>query len=167
MAKLYDEDGIDGPFERAMARADRKPRPRCACGRARRKAAAKCQRCLDADRAAAKASEPAQRWAKDWRAIDHQVAFIDGRVYVTPLVLTAIGPELSGPDIHYLEIDNGRWSRFVELADWKLADRAGARDEKLRWLLRAIARSCYCTSFPETGCDFCNGYRLPDGATPP
>lgn len=165
MAKLEDEDGIDGPFERAMARADRKPRPRCACGRARRKAAAKCQRCLDADRAAAKASEPAQRWAKDWRAIDHQVAFIDGRVYVTPLILRDGAPPELGAEIHYLEIDAGRWSRFVELSDWKLAPPM-ARAGKLGERLRAIARSCYCVSFPETGCDFCNGTRLPDGATP-
>lgn len=129
-------------------------RARCACGRARRAAAEKCQRCLDTDRAAAIAAEPARLYARDWRRLGYLCAIIDGAVHLSVrLAGGAIHDE-----VHVLPIDAGRWSRVVELADWT----TGVDARRLE-LLRAIARDCYCVSFPETGCDFCNGIRLPDG----
>jgi hypothetical protein len=148
MSKLTDEDGIDGPFERAMARI---PRPRCACGRARRKAAAKCQRCLDADHAAVLAAEPKTRWAREWRRLGFLCAIFDGAAHLVERVNGDIGDRM-----YVLPIDGGRWSRVTELADWT--------ETATTSRLHAIARDCYCSSFPDAGCDFCNGTRLPDGA---
>jgi hypothetical protein len=127
------------------------PRPRCSCGRARRNAAAKCQLCLDADDAARKASEPPRTWARDWRRSGFLCAMFDGYAHVVERVNGDIGER-----VYVLPINGGRWSSVVALAQWPT--------ELTSKRIRAIARDCYCSSFPDTGCDFCNGVRLPDGA---
>lgn len=127
------------------------PRPRCSCGRARRKAAAECQRCLDATTAAVKAAEPPRMWARDWRRAGFLCAIVDGCVHVVERVNGDVGER-----VHVQPINGGRWSSVVDLAQWPT--------ELTSKRVRAIARDCYCSTFPDTGCDFCNGVRLPDGA---
>lgn len=135
------------------------PRPRCACGRARRKSATHCQRCLDAADDAAMAAEPPRKFARQWRAEGWLVAFIDGSAYIAP----RDGSTFEIRAVRTTPIDGGRWhlatdaqrEPWLQLSDIERARRAP--------LLRAIARDCYCSSFPQTGCDFCNGTRLPHG----
>jgi hypothetical protein len=62
----------------------------------------------------------------------------------------------------FVDIDKGRWMNHGNLgeAPW----RSGKLDEVMRpGLARVIESHCYCTSFPDGGCDFCNGTRSCDG----
>lgn len=66
-------------------------------------------------------------------------------------------------------IDRGRWSLVTRPDDDRwipirgIIHLPGHPDglTSLRALLCSIARDCYCASFPDTGCDYCNGVRLP------
>ncbi len=53
-------------------------------------------------------------------------------------------------------IDRGRWM------DRPMEEWAVATPEQVA-ALRAVDGWCYCASFPDTGCDFCNGTRLAPG----
>lgn len=136
-----------------------KLRPRCACGKVRRQKAEACQDCLNAAEAARRAAEPPTRWARDWRQAGWLCAFVDGFAVIVPR-LPGTGSVLAIGSARATPIDRGAWSLRVDFEDWR---RLPAGDP-LAQNLSAIARDCYCSSFPDTGCDFCNGTRLPDGA---
>lgn len=133
------------------------PRPRCACGRARRIAASACQKCLDIEDAARRAREPKRMWSRDWRAAGWLCAIFGGRVYIAHRDATT--GAIANP--RFTSIDGGRWAERVDATseDWTML-----ADIAIYQRLKLISRDCYCTSFPATGCDFCNGTRLPDGA---
>lgn len=80
-----------------------------------------------------------------------QVCFRNGRVLVRSLLDSALASATA--------IDGGRWMDRP-MTDW---------DEVTDLERRALdvrARSCYCSSLPGTGCDFCNGVRVAPGVAP-
>jgi len=137
--------------------------PRCACGRARRRRATACQRCLDASAATARAKEPPTRWAADWRADGWFCIFPGGGRVVLARKINCRSIDLFSA--RATAIAGGAWSRAVDpfAAPWRMLSGSGELIE-LGPLLRSIADDCYCSEHFPAGCDFCQGMRLPDGA---
>jgi hypothetical protein len=131
---------------------------RCSCGKRRRHKAAVCQSCLDSIEAEQRAKAPPTRWARHWRSDGWLCVFREGQVILTPLM------KADGAIAYTTAIDNGRWAYAVSVLEqpWRML--STAEYSELAPLFAAIRRDCYCSSFPDTGCDFCNGTRLPDGA---
>ena len=161
LAAEQEEDGRAGAraFEATKhhdaEQLNAKRRPRCACGKVRRQRATHCQGCLDRIEAERIKMEPPARWSKDWRRDGWLCVFRDGRVY------------LKGRDgifIHTAPVGQGEWAYATKLESPPWRQLRGDEDVRVRAFLKLVQRDCYCSSFPDTGCDFCNGTRLPDGA---
>lgn len=144
----------------------RRPLPECGrliegtpCPRKRRKTAAACQLCLDVEEAAKRAAEPPRKFARQWRREGWLLVIWSGQVVLGPL--TTNGVKLRS--CRTTPINEGRWSSHIDpqREPWRQLNEAEAKI--LGPLLSAIVRDCYCHSFPTTGCDFCNGVRIPDG----
>lgn len=103
----------------------------------------------------ATAAKPVQMWARDWRRASYLCAIMDGRA----VLAKRVNGEIDLASMVSLPIAGGAWSRVTDLAQWQPVESAGVTLRMMQ-----IHRDCYCLSFPDTGCDFCNGTRLPDGA---
>ena len=163
LAAEQDEDGRAGAraFEATKhhdaEQINAKRRPRCACGKVRRQRATHCQDCLDRIEAERIKMEPPARWSKDWRRDGWLCVFHRGLVY-----LRRRGEP--GGEIHATDVDAGRWAYALSPAAFPWQTLRGTAAREAADLLDRVERDCYCSSFPSTGCDFCNGTRLPDGA---
>lgn len=137
-------------------RAER--RTRCACGKVKRQKASACQDCLDKAAAEQRAREPEVKWSRDWRRDGWLCVFRNGEVILTPQM------KKDGALVFAAPVERGAWAAHTDLfsAPWRMLNKAEVA--KLMPLLDLIRRDCYCSSFPSSGCDFCNGTRLPDGA---
>lgn len=81
--------------------------------------------------------------ARDWRREGWKVLFRSGSVFL----INEVGK------VWHTEIFGGKWMEHPNLDDgfWGSAALTSDMKETLRF--------CYCSSLPDTGCDFCQGCR--------
>lgn len=102
-------------------------------------------------------SNQPQMWARDYRRASYLCAIMHGTV----VLAKRVNGDVDLSTLVMTGVDQGRWACLTDLTKWAPVP----ADSQIAARIVQIHRDCYCSSFPDSGCDFCNGTRLPDGAT--
>lgn len=101
-------------------------------------------------------------WARRWRAQGWLCIFRNGQVIIAPRDPAGRPDALSA---FIQPVNAGDWSLAVDERKPPWRPLSPSEVLSLAPLLTAIARDCYCSQLHcQTGCDFCQNTRLPDGA---